>query len=46
MAKEMWELSYARDMVKALEGGLNRWEQLRYPLAGTDLPDSHKEQGN
>lgn len=46
MAKEMWQLSYARNMVKALQGGLNRWEELRYPLAGTDLPDSYKGKGN
>lgn len=46
MAKEMWQLNYSRDMVKALKGGLNRWEQLRYPLAGTDLPDSYKVKGN
>lgn len=38
MVQEMWELSYDRANVKALQGGLNRWEQLGYPLAGTDLP--------
>ena len=46
MAKEMWQLSYSPDMVKALEGGLNRWEELHYPLAGTDLPDSYQAKGN
>ncbi|HXQ26316.1 MAG TPA: rhodanese-like domain-containing protein [Candidatus Acidoferrales bacterium] len=34
---EMWELGYGHDKVKALEGGLTRWEQLGYPLAGTDV---------
>jgi rhodanese-related sulfurtransferase len=38
MVQEMWQLGYAKDKVKALEGGLTRWEQLGYPLAGTDLP--------
>lgn len=38
MAMEMWELNYDRDKVKVLQGGLTRWEQLGYPLAGTDLP--------
>ena len=38
MVQEMWELSYDRANVKALQGGLTRWEQLDYPLAGTDLP--------
>lgn len=46
MVKEMWELGYARDKVKALEGGLTRWEQLGYPLAGTDLPKSNEQKGN
>jgi rhodanese-related sulfurtransferase len=45
MVKEMWELGYAKDKVKALEGGLTRWEQLGYPLAGTDLPKSTQEKG-
>lgn len=45
MVKEMWELGYARDKVKALEGGLTRWEQLGYPLVGTDLPKSTQEKG-
>lgn len=45
MVKEMWELGYARDKVKALEGGLTRWEELGYPLAGTDLPKSTQEKG-
>lgn len=43
MVQEMWQLNYARDKVKALEGGLNRWEELGYPLAGTDLPSSNEE---
>lgn len=43
--KEMWELGYARDKVKALQGGLTAWEQHGYPLAGTDLPKSTQEKG-
>ena len=45
MVMEMWELGYDRDKVKALEGGLTRWEQLGYPLAGTDV-DKHTEKGD
>ena len=45
LVKEMWQLGYARDKVKALEGGLTRWEQLGYPLAGTDLPKGTQEKG-
>ena len=45
LVKEMWQLGYAKDKVKALEGGLTRWEQLGYPLAGTDLPKSTQEKG-
>jgi rhodanese-related sulfurtransferase len=45
VVKEMWQLGYARDKVKALEGGLTRWEQLGYPLAGTDLPKGTQEKG-
>jgi len=37
MVLEMWQLGYDHDKVKALKGGLIRWEQLRYPLAGTDV---------
>ena len=37
MVLERWELGYDRDKVKALKGGLTRWEQLSYPLAGTDV---------
>ena len=37
MVMEMWELGYDRDLVKALEGGLSRWEHLRFPLVGTDV---------
>jgi rhodanese-related sulfurtransferase len=38
MVKEMWQLGYDRAKVKALQGGLTRWEQLGYPLVGTDVP--------
>jgi rhodanese-related sulfurtransferase len=38
MVKEMWQLGYDHSKVKALQGGLTRWEQLGYPLAGTDVP--------
>jgi len=37
MVLEMWELGYDHDKVKALKGGLTRWEQLHYPLVGTDI---------
>jgi len=43
--KEMWELGYDHDKVKALKGGLTRWEQLKYPLAGTDV-EKAEEKGN
>jgi rhodanese-related sulfurtransferase len=43
--KEMWELGYDHDKVKALKGGLTRWEQLKYPLAGTDV-EKTEEKGN
>lgn len=46
MVQEMWQLGYARDKVKALQGGLTRWEQLGYPLAGTDLPKGAQEKGD
>lgn len=42
---EMWQLNYDRDKVKALEGGLTRWEELKYPLAGTSV-DAATEKGN
>ena len=42
---EMWELGYDRDKVKALKGGLTRWKQLSYPLAGTDV-DAGRAKGN
>jgi rhodanese-related sulfurtransferase len=45
MVLEMWELGYDRDKVKALRGGLTRWEQLKFPLAGTDV-NSTQEKGN
>ncbi len=41
MVLEMWELGYDHDKVKALKGGLTRWEQLNYPLAGTDIDAAH-----
>ena len=41
MVVEMWELGYDHDKVKALKGGLTRWEQLNYPLAGTDIDAAH-----
>lgn len=41
---EMQQLGYDAAKVKALEGGLTRWEQLHYPLAGTDV-DKSKETG-
>jgi rhodanese-related sulfurtransferase len=44
MVLEMWELGYDREKVKALEGGLTRWEQLGYPLEGTDV-DKRLEKG-
>jgi rhodanese-related sulfurtransferase len=37
MVLEMQQLGYDRDKVKALKGGLTRWEQLGYPLVGTDV---------
>lgn len=40
MVLEMQELGYDRDKVKALEGGLVRWEKLGYPLVGTDVNTS------
>jgi len=45
MVLEMWELGYDHDKVKALKGGLTRWEQLSYPLAGTDV-DATRQKGN
>ena len=45
MVLEVWELGYDHDKVKALKGGLTRWEQLGYPLAGTDV-DAAQEKGN
>jgi rhodanese-related sulfurtransferase len=44
MVLEMQQLGYDRDKVKALQGGLTRWEQLGYPLVGTDVAAS-KEKG-
>lgn len=42
---EMQQLGYDRDKVKALKGGLTRWEQLKYPLAGRDVT-STDQKGN
>lgn len=42
---EMWELNYDHDKVKALQGGLTRWEQLGYPLAGSSV-GATTEKGN
>lgn len=43
---EMWQLNYDHDKVKALEGGLTRWEQLKYPLAGSSISTAATEKGN
>ena len=40
LVKEMWQLGYDHDKVKALKGGLTRWEQLSYPLAGSEVKPS------
>jgi len=45
MVLEMWELGYDHDKVKALQGGLSRWEKLKYPLVGTDI-DTTTQKGN
>lgn len=45
MVLEMQELGYDRDKVKALEGGISRWEKLGYPLVGTDV-STHEAKGN
>jgi rhodanese-related sulfurtransferase len=37
MVLEMQQLGYDHDKVKALKGGLTRWERLGYPRAGTDV---------
>jgi 3-mercaptopyruvate sulfurtransferase SseA len=37
LVEEMWELGYDHDKVKALKGGLARWEHLKFPLAGSDV---------
>ncbi len=41
----MQQLGYDLAKVKALEGGLVRWEQLHYPLVGTDVSVA-QEKGN
>jgi rhodanese-related sulfurtransferase len=43
---EMWQLNYDHDKVKALQGGLSRWEQLKYPLAGSSISTAATEKGN
>jgi len=43
MVLEMWELGYDHAKVKALKGGLTRWEQLSYPLVGTDVDAAHEK---
>lgn len=43
---EMWQLNYDHDKVKALQGGLVRWEQLKYPLAGSSISTASIEKGN
>ncbi|MGB9069800.1 MAG: rhodanese-like domain-containing protein [Candidatus Acidiferrales bacterium] len=40
LVKEMWDLGYDHDKVKALKGGLARWEHLKFPLAGSDVKPS------
>jgi 3-mercaptopyruvate sulfurtransferase SseA len=42
----MWQLNYDHDKVKALQGGLSRWEQLKYPLAGSSISTAATEKGN
>jgi rhodanese-related sulfurtransferase len=42
---EMWQLGYDHDQVKALRGGLTRWEKLGYPLAGSST-NASAEKGN
>lgn len=47
MVMEMWELGYGHDKVKALKGGLARWEHLKFPLAGSDVnPSGPTKPGN
>ena len=36
LVNELWQLGYDHNKVKALKGGLSRWEQLSYALAGMD----------
>jgi rhodanese-related sulfurtransferase len=43
---EMWQLNYDHDKVKALQGGLVRWEQLKYPLSGSSISTAATEKGN
>jgi rhodanese-related sulfurtransferase len=45
MVLEIQQLGYDPDKVKALKGGLTRWEQLGYPRAGTDVGRA-QEKGN
>ncbi len=46
LVMEMWQLNYDHDKVKALQGGLVRWEQLKYPLAGSSISTASTEKGN
>jgi rhodanese-related sulfurtransferase len=46
LVMEMWQLNYDHDKVKALRGGLSRWEQLKYPLAGSSISTAATEKGN
>jgi rhodanese-related sulfurtransferase len=46
LVMEMWQLNYDHDKVKALQGGLARWEQLKYPLAGSSISTASIEKGN
>jgi 3-mercaptopyruvate sulfurtransferase SseA len=47
MVLEMWQLGYDHDKVTTLKGGLTRWEQLHYPLAGTSVgATASQEKGN
>jgi len=47
MVLEMQQLGYDAAKVKALQGGLTRWEQLGYPLVGTDVNSGGtQEKGN
>jgi hypothetical protein len=36
VALELWQLGYDKDKIKALRGGILRWEELDYPLVATE----------